>query len=209
MDVGANLFLTFHGEFKGSKQVFSNIHESPISMLFPLFFLAIGAVLSGWFFVDLFVGKNWDDFWEQSLFILAGNDAFINSHFVPKWVKSFPIVLAIIGISIATIFYVLIPDLPIIVSKKFKPIYLLFFNKWYFDEIYTFIFVKPTKLSSIFLWKIFDKKIIDGFGPDGVSSKILKLSRLSSKLHSGYVFHYSFGMFVGLTSLILIFYYSF
>ncbi len=203
------IFLTFHGDFKGSKSDFLNIHESPVSMLLPLFCLAIGAVLSGWFFVELFVGKNWDIFWNHSIFILAGNDSLINAHFVPKWVKLFPIFLSIFGISIATIFYVLIPDLPRLLSEKMKSIYLLFYNKWYFDEFYNFIFVKPIKKISLFLWKVFDKKIIDGFGPDGFSARIFDLSKISSKFHSGYIFHYSFGMFIGLTSLILIFYYKF
>ena len=121
----------------------------------------------------------------------------------------FPIVLGIIGIAIATVCYVLIPELPKLISLKLKPLYLLFLNKWYFDEFYNFIFVKPIKFVSVFCWKIFDKKIIDGFGPDGISSRILGISKLSSKLHSGYLFHYSFGMILGFTSLVLIFYFSY
>ncbi len=202
------LFMTFHGDYKGDETRYNKIHESPLSMLLPLFFLAIGAVLSGWFFVELFVGKNYDLFWANSIFILSGHEALNNAHYVPKWVKLFPIVLGILGISIATLFYVLIPDLPKITSHLFRPVYLLFYNKWYFDEIYTFIFINPIKFLSNFFWKIFDKKIIDGFGPDGISSKILLLSKVSSKLHTGYVFHYSFGMFLGLTTLIIIFYFN-
>ena len=203
------LFLTFHGDYRGNKENYNKIHESPFSMLFPLFVLAIGAVLSGWVFVEILVGKSWSSFWEDSIFILAGHDAFIDAHNVPKWVKLFPIVLGIVGISVATIFYVLIPELPRIISTKLRFLYLLFFNKWYFDELYNFIFIRPLKSLSIFCWKIFDKKIIDGFGPDGVSSRILDFSKLSSKVHSGYLFHYSFGMIVGLTSLFLIFYFNF
>ena len=87
--------------------------------------------------------KSWASFWEDSIFILAGNDAFLDAHNVPKWVKLFPIVLGIVGISIATICYVLTPELPKVISLKFKPLYILFFNKWYFDELYNFIFVRP------------------------------------------------------------------
>ncbi len=202
------LYLTFHGDYKGKESSFNKIHESPLSMLIPLFFLAIGAVLSGWFFVELFVGKNNNIFWSNSIFILSGHEAFDNAHFVPKWVKLFPIVLGIFGISMATLFYVLIPDLPKITCNYFRPVYLLFFNKWYFDEIYNWIFVNPIKNISNFFGKVFDKKIIDGFGPDGISSKILTISKVSSKLHTGYVFHYSLGMILGLTSLILIFYFN-
>ena len=203
------IYLTFHGDYKGKKDVYEKIHESPLSMMIPLFFLAIGSVLSGWFFVDLFTGKNSYNFWTNSIFILSGHDALINAFFVPKWVKLFPIVLGILGISIATIFYVLTPELPRITSIYLRQLYLLSFNKWYFDEIYKYVFINPIKFISIFCWKVFDKKIIDGFGPDGVSSRFLYFSKISSKIHSGYVFHYSFGMFLGLTSLILIFYLSF
>ena len=97
-------------------------------MMMPLFFLAIGSVVSGWFFVDLFTGKNSYNFWTNSIFILSGHDALINAFFVPKWVKLFPIVLGILGISIATIFYVLTPELPRITSIYLRPLYLLSFN---------------------------------------------------------------------------------
>ena len=120
------IYLTFHGDFKGNKSTYEKIHESPIVMLIPLFILAFGAVFSGWFFKEMFVGVNWDYFWSNSIFILTGNDAIYKAHSVPKWVKLLPIVLAIIGISIATVFYVLIPDLPSRVSKHLG-FYILYF----------------------------------------------------------------------------------
>ena len=164
---------------------------------------------SDWLFVDIFVGKHWDTFWGNSIFILSGNDALLNYNYVPKWVKLFPIVLGIIGISIATIFYVLMPQLPSILANSLRPIYLLFLNKWYFDEIYNLVFIVSVKKLSLILSNSFDKNFIDKFGPDGISSRIISFSKISSKLHSGYVFHYSFGMFLGLTSLILIYYLDF
>ena len=202
------IYLTFHGDFKGSKSAYEKIHESPLIMLIPLFILALGAVFSGWFFKEMFVGVNWDYFWTNSIFILTGNDAIYNAHNVPKWVKLLPIVLAIVGISIATVFYVLIPDLPSKVSKKLNILHTLFYNKWFFDEMYNFVFVKPIKIMSKFCWNIIDKKIIDGVGPNGVSSKVFSLSKISSKIHTGYVYHYSFGMFIGLALLTLILLYN-
>ncbi|MAJ15092.1 MAG: NADH-quinone oxidoreductase subunit L [SAR116 cluster bacterium] len=202
------LYLTFHGEYNGSQETYAKIHESPIVMLIPLFVLAFGAVFSGWFFMEMFVGNNWDYFWANSIFILSGNDAIIDAHDVPKWVKLFPIVLAVIGISIATIFYVLIPELPGRMVQSFKFLHNLFFNKWYFDEIYNFVFVKPIKRFSIYCWNIIDKKFIDGIGPNGVSSRIFILSKLSSKIHTGYVYHYSFSMFIGLAILAIILIYN-
>ena len=202
------IYLTFHGDFKGNKSTYDKIHESPLVMLLPLFILAFGAVFSGWFFKEMFIGVNWDYFWSNSIFILTGNDAIYKAHSVPKWVKLLPIVLAIIGISIATVFYVLIPDLPSRVSKAFRVLYTLFYNKWYFDEIYNYLFVKPIKIFSVFCWNIIDKKIIDGIGPNGISSKVFSLSKISSKIHTGYVYHYSFSMFIGLALLTLILLYN-
>ena len=202
------IYLTFHGDFKGNKSTYDKIHESPIVMLLPLFILAFGAVFSGWFFKEMFIGVNWDYFWSNSIFILTGNDAIYKAHSVPKWVKLLPIVLAIIGISIATVFYVLITDLPSRVSKAFRVLHTLFYNKWYFDEIYNYLFVKPIKTFSVFCWNIIDKKIIDGMGPNGISSKVFFLSKISSKIHTGYVYHYSFSMFIGLALLTLILLYN-
>ena len=202
------IYLTFHGDFKGNKSTYDKIHESPLVMLLPLFILAFGAVFSGWFFKEMFIGVNWDYFWSNSIFILTGNDAIYKAQSVPKWVKLLPIVLAIIGISIATVFYVLITDLPSRVSKSFRVLHTLFYNKWYFDEIYNYLFVKPIKIFSVFCWNIIDKKIIDGIGPNGISSKVFSLSKISSKIHTGYVYHYSFSMFIGLALLTLILLYN-
>ncbi len=202
------IYLTFHGEFSGNKETFLKIHESPIVMIIPLFVLAFGAVFSGWFFKEMFIGNNWDYFWSDSIFILAGNDAMIDAHNVPKWVKLLPIVLAIIGISVATIFYVLITELPNRAVNSFKTLHTLFFNKWYFDEIYNFLFVKSISKFSKYCWNIIDKKIIDGLGPNGISSRIFFLSKISSKIHTGYVYHYSFSMILGLAMLTLILVYN-
>ena len=171
-------------------------------MLLPLFILAFGAVFSGWFFKDMFVGFNWDYFWSNSIFILTGNDAIYKAHSVPKWVKLLPIVLAIIGISIATVFYVLIPDLPSRVSKAFRVLYALFYNKWYFDEFINFIIVKPVlRLGKIF-WKWGDGFIIDGLINRLALNLIPTFTNFYAKLQSGFLFHYAFAMIIGITFFI-------
>ena len=202
------LLLTFHGNFNSSKEVLDHVHESPIVMLIPLFVLALGAIFSGWYFYNDFVGYNWKEFWGNSIFISEKHKAFKLAHYVPLWVKYLPIFLAILGILCAYLFYILNPNLPKILSKKFSPIYNLFYNKWYFDEIYEYIFVKPIKSISLYFWNVFDKKIIDGLGPDGISSRMILISKLSSRIHSGYIYHYSFGIILGLFSLFLIFYFN-
>ena len=196
------LLLTFHGNFNSSKEVLEHVHESPIVMLIPLFVLALGAIFSGWYFYNDFVGYNWKEFWGNSIFILEKHKAFKLAHYVPLWVKYLPIFLAILGILCAYLFYVLNPNLPKILSKKFSPIYNLFFNKWYFDELYDYLFVKSFIKFGNFFWKKGDEGTIDRFGPNGISKLVKNISSKSIIIQSGYIYHYAFAMLIGLVVLI-------
>ena len=196
------LLLTFHGEFNSSKEVLDHVHESPIVMLIPLFVLALGAIFSGWYFYNDFVGYNWKEFWGNSIFISEKHKAFKLAHYVPLWVKYLPIFLAILGILCAYLFYVLNPNLPKILSKKFSPIYNLFFNKWYFDELYDYLFVKSFIKFGNYFWKKGDEGTIDRFGPNGISNLVKNISSKSIIIQSGYIYHYAFAMLIGLVVLI-------
>jgi len=196
------LLLTFHGNFNSSKEVLDHVHESPFVMLIPLFVLALGAIFSGWYFYNDFVGYNWKEFWGNSIFISEKHKAFKLAHYVPLWVKYLPIFLAILGILCAYLFYILNPNLPKILSKKFSPIYNLFYNKWYFDELYDVLFIKSSKKLGLFLWKFCDGTIIDGFGPDGISSFIKKCSIKATKFQSGFIYQYAFVMLLGFSALL-------
>ena len=196
------LLLTFHGNFNSSKEVLDHVHESPFVMLIPLFVLALGAIFSGWYFYNDFVGYNWKEFWGNSIFISEKNKAFKLAHYVPLWVKYLPIFLAILGIICAYLFYVLNPNLPKILSKKFSPIYNLFFNKWYFDELYDYLFVKSFIKFGNFFWKKGDEGTIDRFGPNGISKLVKNISSKSIIIQSGYIYHYAFAMLIGLVVLI-------
>ena len=196
------LLLTFHGNFNSSKEVLDHVHESPIVMLIPLFVLALGAIFSGWYFYNDFVGYNWKEFWGNSIFISEKHKAFKLAHYVPLWVKYLPIFLAILGILCAYLFYVLNPNLPKILSKKFSPIYNLFFNKWYFDELYDYLFVKSFIKFGNFFWKKGDEGTIDRFGPNGISKLVKNISSKSIIIQSGYIYHYAFAMLIGLVVLI-------
>ena len=196
------LLLTFHGDFNSSKEVLDHVHESPIVMLIPLFVLAFGAIFSGWYFYNDFVGYNWKEFWGNSIFISEKHKAFKLAHYVPLWVKYLPIFLAILGILCAYLFYVLNPNLPKILSKKFSPIYNLFFNKWYFDELYDYLFVKSFIKFGNFFWKKGDEGTIDRFGPNGISNLVKNISSKSIIIQSGYIYHYAFAMLIGLVVLI-------
>ena len=196
------LLLTFHGDFNSSKEVLDHVHESPIVMLIPLFVLALGAIFSGWYFYNDFVGYNWKEFWGNSIFISEKHKAFKLAHYVPLWVKYLPIFLAILGILCAYLFYILNPNLPKILSKKFSPIYNLFFNKWYFDELYDYLFVKSFIKFGNFFWKKGDEGTIDRFGPNGISNLVKNISSKSIIIQSGYIYHYAFAMLIGLVVLI-------
>ena len=196
------LLLTFHGNFNSSKEVLDHVHESPIVMLIPLFVLALGAIFSGWYFYNDFVGYNWKEFWGNSIFISEKHKAFKLAHYVPLWVKYLPIFLAILGILCAYLFYVLNPNLPKILSKKFSLIYNLFFNKWYFDELYDYLFVKSFIKFGNFFWKKGDEGTIDRFGPNGISNLVKNISSKSIIIQSGYIYHYAFAMLIGLVVLI-------
>ena len=196
------LLLTFHGNFNSSKEVLDHVHESPFVMLIPLFVLALGAIFSGWYFYNDFVGYNWKEFWGNSIFISEKHKAFKLAHYVPLWVKYLPIFLAILGILCAYLFYILNPNLPKILSKKFSPIYNLFFNKWYFDELYDYLFVKSFIKFGNFFWKKGDEGTIDRFGPNGISKLVKNISSKSIIIQSGYIYHYAFAMLIGLVVLI-------
>ena len=196
------LLLTFHGNFNSSKEVLDHVHESPFVMLIPLFVLALGAIFSGWYFYNDFVGYNWKEFWGNSIFISEKHKAFKLAHYVPLWVKYLPIFLAILGILCAYLFYILNPNLPKILSKKLSPIYNLFYNKWYFDELYDYFFVKSFIKFGHFFWKKGDEGTIDRFGPNGISNLVKNISSKSIIIQSGYIYHYAFAMLIGLVVLI-------
>ena len=196
------LLLTFHGNFNSSKEVLDHVHESPFVMLIPLFVLALGAIFSGWYFYNDFVGYNWKEFWGNSIFISEKHKAFKLAHYVPLWVKYLPIFLAILGILCAYLFYILNPNLPKILTKKFSPIYNLFYNKWYFDELYDYFFVKSFIKFGNFFWKKGDEGTIDRFGPNGISNLVKNISSKSIIIQSGYIYHYAFAMLIGLVVLI-------
>jgi NADH-quinone oxidoreductase subunit L len=172
-------------------------------MLLPLAVLALGAFFSGYAFYDYFVGDGRDTFWGNSLFVFAQNDTVAAAHHVPLMVKLLPIFIASAGILCAYLLYMFFKTVPARLATRFKPIYQLLLNKWYFDEIYQFLFVKPSALLARFLWLKGDKAVIDGLGPDGVSLIVKDGSSFLSKLQSGYVYHYAFSILMGIMLLMI------
>jgi NADH-quinone oxidoreductase subunit L len=203
------LIMAFHGKPRASAEVMAHVHESPKVMTLPLFVLALGAIFSGWLGYELFVGHNMAEFWGDSIFILPTNTAMENAHHVPTWVKLFPIGLAASGVALAVLFYGFATDMPGRVVSLFRPIHTFFFNKWYFDELYDIIFVKPAVRFGAFLWQRGDRDTIDGFGPDGLSALVMRISGYAARIQSGFVFHYAFAMLIGVVVLVSWYYFRF
>ena len=176
------LFMTFHGEARCDERTLAHVHEAPAIMWAPLLVLATGAVLAGYLGHSVFAGGGMEmkEFWGNALFTLPTHSALENAHNVPLWVKVSPLTAGIIGISLAYVFYIRNNELPHKFALKFKLFYEISFNKWYFDEIYDRVFVKPSFTVGRFLWKSGDGAFIDRLGPDGIAALTLRFSRLMS-----------------------------
>ena len=159
------LIMTFHGVSRADEKTLAHVHESPRSMTLPLVVLAIGAVFSGYLGYDYFVGSGLEAFWGESIKVLPGHDALAEAHHAPSWVKLLPIVMAVGGIVLAWVFYMAMPDLPGILAARLRPLHLFLLNKWYFDELYDWAFVRPARRLGRGLWKDGDGSLIDGLGP--------------------------------------------
>ncbi len=196
------LIMTFHGPPRASAEVMSHVHESPLVMTVPLFILAIGAVFAGWLGYNTFVGSDMDAFWGASLLVLVGHNTVEAAHHVPLWVKLAPIVVGVVGIALAYVIYMLRPGSADRIASAVQPVYSFLFNKWYFDELYDWLFVRPALRLGRFFWKTGDGDIIDGYGPDGVSAAAKFLAGRASAVQSGFVYHYAFAMLIGVVVIL-------
>jgi NADH-quinone oxidoreductase subunit L len=196
------IFLTFHGKPRASKEVMHHAHESPPVMIWPLVVLAIGAIFVGWFAKDYFVGEKSTEFWRDSILVLPQHDALKAAESVPLWVSKLPLVVGLAGIAIAWIAYIWRPGIPAFFARYFRPVYLFLLNKWYFDEIYDALFVRPAMALGAFLWKKGDGAVIDGLGPDGIATTARGIAVWASRLQTGYLYHYAFAMLIGVVALV-------
>jgi NADH-quinone oxidoreductase subunit L len=196
------LYLTFHGEPRADEKVMAHVHESPKIMTVPLIFLALGAAFSGWLGYEYFVGGSMEAFWGGSLLVLPGHESIEAAHHAPGWVKLLPTVVALLGIAAATAMYLLRPDWPGLLAKRFARLYRFLLNKWYFDELYDWLFVRPALYLGAGLWRSGDGALIDGVGPDGIAAATRELARRAGRLQTGYVYHYAFAMLIGVAVLV-------
>ena len=200
------IFMTFHGKPRATADVMSHVHDSPNVMLVPLYVLAAGALFAGVIFHGSFVGSHHEvghldlhylEFWDGALFLGPDNRILEQFHDVPKLVKWAPFIMMATGFVVAWWFYIKSPQMPVELARQHKGLYHFLLNKWYFDELYDFLFVRPAMRIGRFLWKQGDGRIIDGIGPDGVSARVLDVTRNVVKLQSGYLYHYAFAMLIG------------
>ena len=195
------IFLTFHGT-PHDHHHYDAARESPLVMLLPLGFLAAGSIFAGYPFRELFAGHDVADFFGDSLKFAAGSHLLEEMHHIPLLIGMAPTVMMAIGFVVAWEFYIRRPELPAELARQQEPLYKFLLNKWYFDEIYDFLIVRPTLWLARALWKYGDGWTIDGLGPDGISARVLDVTRGAVRLQTGYLYHYAFAMLIGVAALI-------
>jgi len=196
------IFKTFHGQYKNEEIKKEKIHESPIVMMVPLLILAIGSIFVGFLFKDLFISHSDSyNFWNNSIKFL---NPLSNDH-PPLFIIIITPILVILSIPIS--YYIFLKNIKItsMIVNSNKFLYNLFLNKWYFDELYEFIFVKPAKKIGLFFWKSVDIQIIDRFGPDGISELVKLFSLKAKKFQSGHIYQYAFIMLLGFSAILTFF----
>jgi NADH-quinone oxidoreductase subunit L len=197
------IYMTFHGPMASAHEDGDahhdahdadhahDPHESPATMLVPLALLSLGAMFAGFYFHEWFVGSEETAFWGGTLYSAADNHVLHDRHNVPQWVLWAPLVVTLAGFVIATMTYYFNRGFGKRIADSGGPLYQLFSNKWYFDELYNATLVKGSAMLGNAFSKA-DKKIIDGLGPDGVTSLTRWGARRLSAMHTGYLYHYAF-----------------
>jgi NADH-quinone oxidoreductase subunit L len=200
------IFKTFHGE-PHDRAHYDAAHETPLTMRIPLAVLALGSVLAGLPFLHYFTGEGAEKFFGESLAMGGKETIFKNTiledmEHVGELVSAAPTLLMVTGALVAWLFYIVNPRLPVELARQHGVLYRFLLNKWYFDEIYDFLLVRPTLWLGRLLWKRGDGWLIDGFGPDGVSKRVLDVTRNVVRLQTGYMYHYAFAMLIGVAGFV-------
>jgi len=193
------IFKTFHGH-PHDQEHYEAAHEAPLWMLVPIGVLAAGSILAGFPFKELFAGHGVGEFFRESI---KNHPHIIDEmHHIPAAIAYLPTVMMVIGAYVSYVFYIRRPYMPVELANQHQMLYQFLLNKWYFDELYELIFVRPAKWLGYTLWKKGDGYVIDGFGPDGISARVLDITRNVVKIQTGYLYHYAFAMLIGVAGLI-------
>ena len=191
------IFKTFHGKYNNKKYNLSSIQESSLIMLIPSCLLAIGAIVTGILFKEIFISSD-TQFWNNSILFIQT----IQHKHLPTWLLVITPAIVIVTIPIA--YYLFVKNERILKNfiLKNQLLYNFLINKWYFDDLYNFIFVEPIKKIGLFFWKKGDINTIDRYGPDGLSRLVKIISDKAVNFQSGYLYHYAFVMLVGFSILL-------
>jgi NADH-quinone oxidoreductase subunit L len=177
-------------------------HESPPVMLVPLAVLAVGALVAGLAFRSVFAGSGYEGFWKGALYLASSNHILKDMEDVSAVVSSLPSIMMVVGFLIAYYMYIVDPQAAPRLARQHRILYEFLLNKWYFDEIYDFLFVRPAFWIGRLFWKGGDGRIIDGIGPDGVAARVIDITRGAVRLQTGYVYHYAFAMLIGVAAFL-------
>jgi NADH-quinone oxidoreductase subunit L len=195
------LWLAFHGETRADHHTFDHAHEAPAIMWVPLLILAAGALFAGWMGFEHFVGHGRAAFWGTSL-VHGEHDVIHAAHSVPKWVVLTPTLVGILGIALGILLYGYLKHIPQKIASAVPFLYRLSLNKFYIDELYNCLFVRP----ALCVAKIFatggDRQVIDHYGPDGAARVTNRFANRLSRLQTGFIFNYAAIMVVGIVVLI-------
>jgi NADH-quinone oxidoreductase subunit L len=195
------IFKTFHGT-PADHHHYEAAHESSKVMLIPLALLAFGSIFAGYPFLSIFTGHGADVFFGTSLKLGTADTIFEEAEKLPLYISLAPTYMMVGGFLAAYLFYIRRPDLPAALARDQRILYEFLLNKWYFDEIYDLLLVRPALWLGRLLWKGGDGFLIDGFGPDGVSARVLDVTRNVIRLQTGYLYHYAFAMLIGIAALV-------
>ncbi|MES2095801.1 MAG: NADH-quinone oxidoreductase subunit L [Pseudomonadota bacterium] len=190
-----------HGHAHGDGTGGYHPHESPLSMLVPLILLATGAVAAGFAFHGFFIEpESGEHYWRGA--IAFNEHLYHAAHLVPVWVKLSAAVVMLLGLWTAWMTYIRHPDFPAKFTDTFRVLYDFLLHKWYFDELYDLLFVRPAFALGRLFWKAGDEGFIDRFGPNGSAWVVALSSRVAGRLQTGYVYTYAFVMLIGLTAAV-------
>jgi len=196
------VFLTFHGESRLDPEV--HVHHEMKSMNWPLAFLAFFAIIGGYVGASLFGVHLFGHFLDPILAPANVVEASFAHDFAIEWgAAGLSVVAGLIGIGLAYYFYLKNPSIPAQLAQKAKGVYSLIFNKYWVDEIYEFVVIKPIYHFSVFLWRIVDVVIIDGIGVHGPARLLRGIGGIGRRLQSGNVQAYAFWLFAGLAAALI------
>jgi len=196
------ILMTFHGKTRIEPGEYRKMHESPLTMTFALMCLGFGAAFAGALGIHTFIGEGANAFWNNAVVQKTEVELFqIMHHDLPEWVHWSTFSAMALGTFMPFLFYVIAPGLPALTTRIFRPIYLFLLNKWYIDELYDFIFVRPTFWIANVLWKVGDVGIINGM-IDGTAAGVYRVTNRVVKLQTGYIYHYAFAMLIGVALIL-------